>query len=193
MFCSPEPDHWGHNALRPSALSHLQASSMDSFSTQGLQLYRDELSVVDWVFGVHNPAATAMARTRSLTNTVPENVVDANVNDEERRDSRSLRGGRRGLQNGPLAPSAGGSSTEESLEEPAPGGGGRGGGGGGVLSNLGACDPYHEGDDWCEAAVSPAEFRALEIQGTEMYCSRECSNRGGVRGRVSPAVDKLCV
>lgn len=139
---------------------------------------------------LHNPSSVAVGRARNLIKTVPEASVNANVNGEAHRDdpseslSHSLRGGGRGLQNGGaggLAPSSGGSSSEEPLEGPPRGEGG-------VLSNLGGCDPYHEGNDWCSAAVSPAESRALEIQGTEMYCSRECADRGGMtRGGVTPA------
>lgn len=39
-----------------------------------------------------------------------------------------------------------------------------------VASDEGSCDPYDDGDEWCEAAISTAEQRALAIQGTEIYC-----------------------
>lgn len=182
--------------MRLASLPRVQPSSMgsymESYSGQGLQLYQDlyqeDLPAVDWIAGLHSPSTTAIGRARNLVKNVPQNGGNTNVGREARRDSlsqswsHSLRGGsRRGLQSGPgaLEPSSGGSSLEQSLEE-GPGGGG-GGGGGGVLSNLGACDPYHEGDDWCSAEISAAESRALEIQDTEMYCSRECANRGGRR------------
>lgn len=192
MFCSPEPEHWGHDRLGFASLPSTHPSSMESYSTQDLQPYQDDLPVVDWMAALRNPSSVAVGRARNLIKTVPEPLVNANVNGDAHRDdqseaqslSHSLRGGGRGLQNGPgaLAPSSGVSSSEESLERPP-----RGGGGGGVLSNLGACDPYHEGNDWCSAAVSPAESRALEIQGTEMYCSRECADRGGMmRGGITP-------
>lgn len=42
-----------------------------------------------------------------------------------------------------------------------------------------ACDPYDGGDEWCAASISDAQAQALEIQGTSMYCSRECAVRGG--------------
>ena len=190
MFCSPEPEHWGHDRLSFASLPRTEQSSMESYSTQGLQAYQGDLPVVDWMAALHNPSATAVARARNLVKTIPESVVSTHVGGEANRDdqsesqlSHSLRGVGRGLQNGPggLAPSSSGSPLEESLEEPARGGGG-------VLSNLGACDPYHQGDDWCSTAVSPAESRALEIQGTEMYCSRECADRGGmIGGGVAPA------
>lgn len=41
------------------------------------------------------------------------------------------------------------------------------------------CDPYNGGDELCTASISDAQARALEIQGTSMYCSRECDSRGG--------------
>ena len=179
MFCSPEPEHWRYSRQRPSYLPRVEASSMESYSAQGLQLYQEDLPVVDWIAGLSKPSSTAVGRSRNLVKTDPATIVNtdnADVDGEAHRDSQSLshslRGGRRGLQNGPgpLPPSPGASSLEEPVQ-----------GGGGVLSNLGACDPYHEGDDWCSAAISPAESRALEIQGTEMYCSRECSHRGGRR------------
>lgn len=37
-------------------------------------------------------------------------------------------------------------------------------------ADAGWCDPYDGGDEWCEAAISTAEQRALTIQGTNMYC-----------------------
>ena len=37
-------------------------------------------------------------------------------------------------------------------------------------ADAGSCDPYDGGDEWCEAAISVAEQRALNIQGTNIYC-----------------------
>lgn len=39
-----------------------------------------------------------------------------------------------------------------------------------VLADEGSCDPYDFGDEWCETAISTAEQRALDIQGTGIYC-----------------------
>lgn len=41
------------------------------------------------------------------------------------------------------------------------------------------CDPNNGGDRWCYEAISDSQGRALDIQGTSMYCSKECSFRGG--------------
>lgn len=41
------------------------------------------------------------------------------------------------------------------------------------------CDPDNGGDQWCYEAISDSQSRALDIQGTSMYCSKECSFRGG--------------
>lgn len=39
-----------------------------------------------------------------------------------------------------------------------------------TLADLSSCDPFDGGDEWCEAAISSAEQRALDIQETGMYC-----------------------
>lgn len=39
-----------------------------------------------------------------------------------------------------------------------------------LLADVGSCDPYDGGDEWCESAISAAEQRALDIQGTNIYC-----------------------
>eukprot|EP00752_Nemacystus_decipiens_P002278 g2159.t1 len=49
-----------------------------------------------------------------------------------------------------------------------------------VAADEGSCDPYDLGDEWCEEAISAAEQRALEIQGTEIYCSRECDDHSAL-------------
>lgn len=43
----------------------------------------------------------------------------------------------------------------------------------------GECNPYEGGHEWCHNAVSHAERKALEIHGTNMYCSRDCVEHGG--------------
>lgn len=52
----------------------------------------------------------------------------------------------------------------------------------GVASEVGSCDPFDGGDDWCAEAVSPTELRALDIEGTTVYCSRECQSQEGQGG-----------
>lgn len=41
-----------------------------------------------------------------------------------------------------------------------------------------ACDSYNGGNAWCAASISDAETRALEVQGTKVYCSRQCTDGG---------------
>lgn len=51
-----------------------------------------------------------------------------------------------------------------------------------VVDEVGSCDPFDGGDDWCAEAVSSSELRALDMQGTTMYCSRECQLQEGEGG-----------
>lgn len=51
-----------------------------------------------------------------------------------------------------------------------------------VADEVGSCDPFDGGDDWCAEAVSSTELRALDIEGTTMYCSRECQSQEGQGG-----------